>query len=586
MITRKQLIKKYIEFFKLKNHKEIPNSSLIPENDPTVLFTTAGMHPLVPYLLGQPHPQGKRLTNVQRCIRTGDIDEVGDTYHHTLFEMIGNWSLGDYWKKEAIELTFEFLTKILKIPINKLAITCFKGNKNIEKDTESAKIWESLGIPKERIAFLEENWWGPAGKTGPCGPNTEIFYWKLNKKPTPKKFNPKDEENWVEIGNDVLLAYNKNNSGKYMELDQKNIDFGGGVERTIAVLNNLEDNYLTEIWQPIIKQIEKISNKKYNQNKETTKAMRIIADHIKAATMIIGDGISPSNLEQGYIVRRLIRRAIRYLKKINVDILNIDATVEIAKIVLQIYEDYPSLKKNKDKILSEFKKEEDKFQKTLDKGLKQFERMSKDKILDGKETFLLYQSYGFPLEMLEELAKETKVKIDINGFHKEQVIHQKKSRTATEGKFKSGLQDDSEATKKLHTATHLLNQALREVLKKPDIYQKGSNITAERLRFDFNFDRKLTSEEKQAVENLVNKKIKKNIPIVCTHMPIKEAQKVAQGVFENKYGEKVSVYSAGDFSKEICAGPHVDNTSELGHFKIKKEESSSAGVRRIKAILE
>ena len=586
MITRKQLIKKYIEFFKLKNHKEIPNSSLIPENDPTVLFTTAGMHPLVPYLLGQPHPQGKRLTNVQRCIRTGDIDEVGDTYHHTLFEMIGNWSLGDYWKEEAIKLTFEFLTKILKIPIDKLAITCFKGNKNVAKDTESAKIWESLGIPKERIAFLEDNWWGPAGKTGPCGPNTEIFYWKPHSN-SPKKFNPKDEKNWVEIGNDVLLAYNKNQSGKYIELEQKNIDFGGGVERTIAALNNFEDNYLTEIWQPIIKQIEKLSNKSYKGNE---KAMRIIADHIKAATFIIADGIPPGNLEQGYIVRRLIRRAIRYLRKIDVDILNIDATIEIARIVIKIYDDYSILTKNKDKILSELKKEEDKFQKTLDKGLKQFNKMSKDNLLDGKETFLLYQSYGFPLEMIEELAKEKKVKIDTKGFHKEQTTHQEKSRTATEGKFKSGLADDSEATNKLHTATHLLNKALREVLKNPDIHQKGSNITAERLRFDFNFDRKLTPEEKQDVEDLVNKKIKESLPVVCEHKTLKEAKKEgAHGIFEDKYGEKVSVYTIGEkaiFSKELCAGPHVNNTEELGHFKIRKEESSSAGVRRIKAVLE
>jgi len=584
-ITRKELIKKYIEFFKSKNHKEIINSSLIPENDPTVLFTTAGMHPLVPYLLGQEHPQGKRLTNVQKCIRTQDIEEVGDDSHLTFFEMLGNWSLGDYFKKEAIQYSFEFLTKILKIPIEKLAVTCFKGDKNAKKDLESAKIWESLGINKNRIVFLgkKDNWWGPAGKTGPCGPDTEMFFWKLNK-PAPKKFNPKDS-NWVEIWNDVLMEYNKDENGNYNQAKQKNIDTGMGVERTVAVLNK-EDIYLSDSFLLIIKEIEKLSNKKYQDYK---REMRIIADHIKAATMIIADGIAPSNLEQGYIVRRLIRRAIRYLRKINVDILKIDASVEIAKIVIKIYDDYPLLKKNKDKIINELKKEEDKFQKTLDKGLKQFEKLSKDKILDGKETFLLYQSYGFPLEMIEELSNEKNVKIDIKGFHREQEEHQKKSRTATEGKFKSGLADNSESTKKLHTATHLLNQALREILNK-NIHQKGSNITSERLRFDFNFNRKLTPKEIKLVEDLVNKKIKQNLPVICEHKPLKKAKKEgAQGIFDNKYNENVSVYKIGEkniFSNEICAGPHVNNTGELGHFKIIKEESSSSGVRRIKAILE
>ncbi len=581
-MNRKQLIKKYIEFFKSKDHKEIPNTSLIPENDPTVLFTTAGMHPLVPYLLGQQHPQGKRLVNVQKCIRTGDINEVGNTTHHTFFEMLGNWSLGDYFKKDAIKFSFEFLTKVLEIPIEKLAVTVFKGDKDAQKDEESAKIWESLGIPKQRIAFLgkEDNWWGPAGKTGPCGPDTEMFYWKSNNKPAPKEFNPEDK-NWVEIWNDVLMQYNKDEIGNYNPAKQKNIDTGMGVERTIAVLNNLEDNYLTEIWQPIIKQIEKKSKKSYKGNEKT---MRIIADHIKSAVFIIADGIPPGNLEQGYIVRRLIRRAIRHGKNLGLT----NFTKKIAKPIFKIYDDYKHLQKNKDKILNELEKEEEKFNQTIEQGIKIFNKLTKNKkSLSGKDAFLLYQSYGFPLEITTELANEKSIKVNEKEFYKKQKIHQQLSKTATEGKFKSGLVDNSESTKKLHTATHLLNQALREVLKKPDIFQKGSNITAERLRFDFNFDRKLTSEEKQAVEDLVNKKIQEKLPIICEHKTFEEAKKEdAQGVFEDKYGANVSVYSIGNFSKEICAGPHVKNTSELGTFKIKKEESSSAGVRRIKAILE
>lgn len=584
-MDRKQLIKKYIEFFKSKDHKEIKNSSLIPENDPTVLFTTAGMHPLVPFLLGEKHPQGKRLTNVQRCIRTGDIDEVGDTTHHTLFEMLGNWSLGDYFKKEAIEYSFEFLTKELGIPLERFAATVFAGDKDAPKDEESAETWKSLGVSEKRIAFLpkKDNWWGPAGETGPCGSDTEMFYWKLNNVPAPETFDPSDE-NWVEIWNDVLMQYNKDKKGNYNEAKQKNIDTGMGVERTIAILEGLEDNYLASMWKPVIQKIEEISKKSYEGNE---KEMRIIADHVKAATFIIADGVVPGNAEQGYVLRRLIRRAVRNLRKIEVPILEIDATAEIAKIVIDIYDDYDILQKNKEKILEELKKEETQFQKTLDKGLKEFEKMCSDKKLDCKECFLLYQSYGFPIEMTREIAEEKGVKIDEKGFHKELEKHQELSRTASAGKFKSGLADNSEQTKKLHTACHMLNQALREVLSDKEIFQKGSNITPERLRFDFNFDRKLTPEEKQAVEDLVNKKIKENIPVVMEEMaPEKAKQEGAQGVFDSKYGDKVKVYSIGDFSKEICAGPHVENTSELGHFKIKKEESSSLGVRRIKAILE
>lgn len=578
----KDLKKKYLDFFKSKGHKVISSASLIPENDPTVLFTTAGMHPLVPSLLGEKHPSGKRLVNVQRCIRTQDIDEVGDTYHHTFFEMLGNWSLGDYFKKEAIKLSFEFLTKTLKIPKEKLAITCFEGDKDAPKDNESAKVWENLGIPKERIAFLskKDNWWGPAGKTGPCGPDTEMFYWKAKEEP-PKKFNPKDER-WVEIWNDVFMQYNKTPEGKYKELKQKNVDTGMGVERTIAVLNGLEDDYLTPCFLPVIRKIENLSKKQYGKNKEETRAMRIIADHIKAAVFIISDGIIPSNIEQGYVLRRLIRRSIRYGRNLGLK----NFTREVAKEVFPIYDDYNHLTQNKEKILKELEKEEARFLETLEKGMKVFEKVIENKKeISGKDTFLLYQSYGFPLEMTKELAEEKGIMVDEESFKKEEKIHQEKSRTATEGRFKSGLADQSESTRKLHTATHLLAEALRRTLKK-DIQQKGSNITPERLRFDFNFDRKLTAEEIKKVEDMVNEKIKESLEVNKKETGVEEAKKSgAQGVFESKYGDRVFVYSIGDFSKEICAGPHVNNTFELGRFKIVKEESSAAGIRRIKAIL-
>jgi len=581
LMDRKTLIKKYIEFFKSKNHKEIPNSSLIPENDPTVLFTTAGMHPLVPYLLGEKHPQGKRLVNVQKCIRTQDIDDVGDSYHHTFFEMLGNWSLGDYFKKEAVEYSFEFLTEILEIPIEKIAVSVFKGDKDAPKDEESAEIWMNLGIPKERIAFLpkSDNWWDPAGKTGPCGPDTEMFFWKSKTEP-PKTFNPKDK-NWIEIWNDVLMQYNKDEKENYNEAKQKNIDTGMGVERTITVLNNLEDNYLSDSFSPIIKEIEKLSRKSYRNSQ---KEMRIIADHIKASVFIISDGITPSNLEQGYVLRRLIRRAIRYGRQLEMK----NFTKQIAEPVFKIYDDYKHLEKNKSKILEELEKEEKRFLETLEKGISIFEKVAKDKEqISGKDAFLLYQSYGFPIEITIELAKEKNIKVDEESYQKELAKHQELSRTATQGKFKSGLADNSEQTTKLHTATHLLAEALRQVLKKPDLIQKGSNITPERLRFDFNFDRKLTEEEIKKIKELVNKKIQEKIPVVKKEMTLEQAKKFgARGVFEHKYEDKIFVYSVGDFSKEICAGPHVKNTSELGKFRIIKEESSSAGVRRIKAIVE
>ena len=590
MITRKELIKKYLEFFASKNHKIIQNASLIPELDPTVLFTTAGMHPLVPYLLGQKHALGKRLCGVQRCIRTQDIEKVGNTTHHTFFEMLGNWSLGDYWKKEAIEFSYEFLTKSLKIPKERIAISVFAGDADAPRDTESAEIWMSLGIPKERIAFLpkSENWWGPAGKTGPCGPDTEMFYWKLNSIPAPKVFNPEDK-NWVEIWNDVLMQYNKDGSGRYNEAKQKNIDTGMGVERTVAVLNGLEDNYLSQCFRPIIGEIEKMSGKKYSsENEEETRAMRIIADHVKASVFIISDGVVPGNVERGYVLRRLIRRAVRYGRIIGLR----NFLAKIADPVFGIYDDYPELEKNRRHILQELEKEEKKFLKKLEQGIKVFEKMIKGKKeISGKEVFLLYQSYGFPLEMTQELAEEKKIAVDRKGFEKEFKKHQELSRTESAGKFKSGLADESETTTKLHTATHLLLAALRKVLKDNSIIQKGSNITPERLRFDFSFPRKLTKEEISEIENLVNEQIQKSLEVTRKIMPPEEAKKQgALGAFDEKYGDKVSVYTIGGFSKEICAGPHVKNTKELSEggkkFKIKKEESSSAGVRRIKAVLE
>jgi len=583
-MNRKELIKKYIDFFRSKEHKEIANSSLVPANDPTVLFTTAGMHPLVPFLLGQKHPLGRRLVNVQRCIRTGDIEEVGDTTHHTFFEMLGNWSLGDYFKKEAIGWSFELAIKVLKFDKERIAVSVFAGDKDAPKDEESAEIWNKLGIAKERILFLpkENNWWGPAGLTGPCGPDTELFYWVDNKKPVPKKFHG-DDKGWVEIWNDVLMQYVKDKDGQYREAKQKNIDNGRGVERILAVVNGYDDNYLTEVWQLLIKKIERLSGKKYGINEGETRAMRIIADHIKASVFIIADGVVPGNVERGYVLRRLIRRAIRYGRELGMN----NFTEKVAEEVFEIYPDYEILKE-KERIIGELKKEEEKFLKTLEEGIKYFNKIVEGKEeISGRDAFLLYQSYGFPLEMTLEFAKEKKIGVNVKEYEEENKRHQELSRTASAGMFKSGLADNSEKTTKLHTATHLLAQALRVVLNKPDLHQKGSNINAERARFDFSFDRKLTEEEIKKVEEIVNKEISKKIEVKCEVMSPEEAKKKgAQGVFDSKYGEKVSVYSVGDFSKEICAGPHVKNTKELGKFKVIEQESVGAGARRIKAILE
>ena len=562
MITRKELIKKYLEFFKAKEHKTIPNVSLVPNDDPTTLFISAGMQSLIPYLLGQKHPLGKRLVNVQKCIRTTDIEEVGDKSHHTFFEMLGNWSLGDYWKKDAIGYSFDFLAKELKIPEEKISVTCFVGENNIPKDIESADIWKSLSIKKIKFLGKKDNWWGPIGNTGPCGPDTEIFI-----------------DN-IEIWNDVFMQYNKTEKGKYKPLKQKNVDTGMGVERTIAILNGFEDNYLTEIWQPIIKEIEKISGKKYKGNERT---MRIIADHIKSAVFILAEGIAPSNTEQGYILRRLIRRAVRYGRELRIK----NFTKQIAEPVFEIYDNYKELKKNKKKIFKELEQEEEKFKLTLEKGLNKFNKMIKGKKeLSGKDIFLMYQSYGFPIELIEEEAKNRKLKIDLKDFEKEQKKHQKLSRTATKGKFTAGLADHSEKTTKYHTATHLLHKALKIILGK-EVKQMGSNITQERLRFDFSFSRKLTEKEIKNIENLINKQIKRNLPVYYEEMPYEDAIKSgALSYFRDRYPAVVKVYTVKDFSKEICTGPHVENTKNLGKFKIVKEESSSSGIRRIKAILE
>ncbi|MEM4330884.1 MAG: alanine--tRNA ligase [Candidatus Pacearchaeota archaeon] len=582
MVGRKELIKKYLEYFLSKNHSVIVNSSLVPENDPTVLFTTAGMHPLVPFLLGEKHPQGKRLCNVQRCLRTGDIEEVGDEYHHTFFEMLGNWSLNDYWKEEALKMTFEFHTKILGIPLERYAVSVFKGNNLVPFDKETFEIWKKLGIKEERIAILDENsnWW-ETGSAGPCGPCTEQFFY-IGETP-PEKFDPKDKK-WIEIGNDVLMEYVKDKEGNYRKSNLRNIDFGGGVERTLAALNRIEDNYLTDSFLEIIKKLEKIFGKNYGRDSKDTKAMRIIADHLKAAVFIIADGVIPSNVERGYVLRRLIRRAIRYGFLLG----KVGFIKEAVEPVFKIYDDYEILFKNKERILSELEKEEKKFLGTIEKGMKVFEKLTiKNKEINGKDAFLLFQSFGFPLELTLELAKEKNLSVDEKGFYEELKRHQELSRTAAAGVFKSGLADDSEKTRKLHTATHLLNEALRVVLNDRNIFQKGSNITPERLRFDFNFPRKLTNEELKKVEELVNKKIEEGLNVYFKEMSLEEAKKIgAQGVFESKYGDRVKVYFIGDFSKEICAGPHVSNTKELGKFKIIKEESSSAGVRRIKAVLE
>lgn len=584
-----RLINLYLEFFKQKGHKVILNAPLVPENDSTVLFTTAGMHPLVLFLLGQPHPLGKRLTNVQKCMRTDDIDEIGDNNHLTFFEMLGNWSLGDYFKEDAIKWSWEFLTdkKWLGLDKEKIFISVFAGDKDAPRDEESAKIWMGLGVPKERIFYLpkKDNWWGPAGATGPCGPDTEMFY-DTGQKPCSKDCKPSCPcGKYVEIWNDVFMQYNKTTDGKYKLLKQKNVDTGMGVERTVAALLGKRSVYEIETFIPIINKIKEIAKIKI-PNEKQEKSIRIITDHIRASTFILAEGVEPSNVDRGYVLRRLIRRAIRHGKLIGIEK---EFLSGLTKIVIKIYErSYPYLTKKKEFILEKLKEEEQRFRKTLEHGLKKFEQIAtQTKRIDGKDAFLLFQSFGLPIEMTKELGKEIGVEVDERGFEKEFKKHQDLSRVGAEKKFKGGLSDASEQTTKLHTATHMLNEALRRVLKKKDIVQKGSNITPERLRFDFNFDRKLTEEELRNVEKVVNEQIQKELPVVRKEMTVEEAKrKGAQAMFEHKYGEKVSVYLIGNFSVEICGGPHVKNTKELGEFKIIKEESSAAGIRRIKAVLE
>jgi alanyl-tRNA synthetase len=616
-----ELRRKFINFFvRGHNHKEIPSASLIPENDPTVLFTTAGMHPLVPYLMGEKHPEGKRLVNVQKCLRTDDIDEVGDTTHCTFFEMLGNWSLGDYFKEEAIKMSYEFLTKELNLNPDLLCVTCFAGDKDAPKDENAAKAWESLGFvkienfsstmlvdtkneQKRKIYFLgkKDNWWGPAGKTGPCGPDSEIFYYTGSNKKNPyEKGGPDLNKEWVEIWNNVFLQYNKKADGTFETLKQQNVDTGMGLERVTAILQGKKSHYETELFQEkssgksLYDVLDSLSNQQ-NLSEDNFKSKRIILDHLRSATFIIGDqrGVTPSNTDQGYIVRKLIRRAIRHGKKLGI---KQNFCEILANEFIKIYEDsYPELKENQQKILNEIKKEEEKFSKTLDTGLKEFEKFlniikeKNQKELSGKNAFLLYQSYGFPFEMTKELSKENQIDIDENAFNQELKAHQELSRLGAEQKFAGGLADHSEETTKLHTATHLLHKALRIVLGE-HVQQKGSNITVERLRFDFNNQEKMTAEQIKKVENIVNEQIQKKLAVSFEELTVEEAkEKGAIGLFEDKYarlGNKIKVYKIGDFSLEICGGPHVANTSELKSFKIIKEESSSAGIRRIKAVVE
>ncbi len=606
VFSAQDLRDKFLKYFESKDHKIIASASLIPDNDPTVLFTTAGMHPLVPYLIGEKHPQGTRLTSVQKCIRTGDIDEVGDTTHHTFFEMLGNWSLGDYNKTSAIEYSWEFLTKILKLDKEKLAVTVFGGNDAIkEYDAEAEKHWLTVGVKAERIARLAANWWGPAGTTGPCGPDTEMFYW-VGAGSAPKVFDPEDN-NWVEIWNDVLMEYNKTPDNKFEALQQKNIDTGMGLERTLAVLNGVDDNYKTELFWPIIQELEKLSSKKYEDDK---RSFRIVADHIRSAVFILGDnnGVAPSNKDQGYVLRRLVRRAIRFAKIIGIT--NNFTKILTTLIIKQYGPDYPELIKNQDFVNKEIEQEESKFAKTIERGLKILHtQMEAHEVIPGKKLvpinisegfvpfdlsadflFDMFQTYGFPFEMsVEEIQKmrPNLSSIEINDL-KEKFLelskkHQDLSRTASAGMFKGGLADDKQNTKRHHTAAHLMLQALRMVLGE-HVEQRGSNINEDRMRFDFTHPEKMTPEQIKKVEDIVNEQINKKMPVSYQEMSVAEAKEYgAIGIFEHKYGDRVKVYTMGDFSKEICGGPHVDNTAELGSFKIIKEESSSAGVRRIKA---
>jgi len=592
-----ELRKKYVDFFVSKGHVQIQGKSLLPENDPTVLFTTAGMHPLVPYLLGEAHPAGKRLVDYQKCIRTGDIESVGDTSHLTFFEMLGNWSLGDYFKDGAIKMSYEFLTseQWLNIPAEKLGVTVFEGEENIPRDEESAAIWKSLGI--DRISYLprEDNWWGPAGSTGPCGPDTEMFYY-MGEKPCGPDCKPGCScGKWLEIWNDVFMQYNKNAAGEYIPLERKCVDTGMGIERTVTVLTGKSSVYDTEIFTPIISAIEAACNCKYGDNSETDRSIRIIADHVRSSTFILGDpkAVTPSNVGAGYVLRRLIRRAVRHGRKLTGEGIKLS---QIAEVIIEKFKGpYPELDENRSLIISELDKEQAKFMETLQKGEHEFEKLLvnllKDpkKIMSGRLAFKLYDTYGFPIELTEELAAENGMKVNREEFDESFKKHQELSRSQI-GSFKGGLEDQGEMAVKYHSATHLLHQALRMVLGN-HVAQKGSNITAERLRFDFAHDAPMTAEQIKKTEDIVNEQIKKNLPVFLETMSIEEAKASgAVALFGEKYESQVKVYTIGNsksdfFSKEVCGGPHVEKTGILGKFNIQKEQSSSAGVRRIRAVL-
>lgn len=591
-----EIRKKFLEFFKSKGHSMISPASLVPdETDPTALFTTAGMHPLVPYLLGEKHPGGKRVANIQKCVRTGDIDEVGDARHLTFFEMMGNWSFGDYFKREAIEWSWEFLTaqKWLGLDKNRLAVSVFAGDNDAPFDEEAFDLWKNLGVPEHRIAKLpkKNNWWGPAGNTGPCGPDTEMFYWTGGADKVPESFND-DNDLWVEIWNDVFMQYNKGEDGKYYPLKQKNVDTGMGLERMAMAMQGKNNVYETDLFEPMVNKISQLGSSASKSNLEaelpSEKSTRIIADHIKASVFIIGDEVAPSNVGRGYVLRRLIRRASRHGK-----LLGIEGSflAGIAEPVFEIYKEfYPELLQKKEMILNVISEEEKKFNKTLEKGTREFEKMADGKTISGKDAFILFSTYGFPLEMTIEMAKEKNIGVDESEFNKEFEKHQHLSKTASAGMFKGGLADAGEKTTRYHTATHLLHQALKIVLGE-NAAQKGSNITAERLRFDFSWPEKMTKEQIEKTEEIVNGKIKENLPVSWQEMSLEEARlSGAIGLFGHKYETKVKVYTIGEqdkyFSKEICMGPHAVSTGDLGRFKITKEEAVSAGVRRIKAILE